>query len=56
MDFTGKRVLVTGSSRGIGQALARHFRSGGWAAVRNWLRHPVTSRVPQDVRPWSISR
>ncbi|MBT5435114.1 MAG: SDR family oxidoreductase [Alphaproteobacteria bacterium] len=29
MDFTGKRVLVTGSSRGIGQAAARAFHEAG---------------------------
>ena len=29
MEFAGKRVLVTGSTRGIGQALARRFLAGG---------------------------
>ena len=29
MDFTGKRVLVTGSSRGIGFAIARAFLKAG---------------------------
>ncbi len=29
MEFTGKRVLVTGSTRGIGHALARRFLDGG---------------------------
>ena len=29
MEFAGKRVLVTGSTRGIGQALARRFLDGG---------------------------
>jgi len=34
MDFSGKRVLVTGSSRGIGQATARLFcESGAQVAV-----------------------
>jgi NAD(P)-dependent dehydrogenase (short-subunit alcohol dehydrogenase family) len=33
MRFTGKRILVTGASRGIGQAIARAFRDeGGWVA------------------------
>ncbi len=29
MEFSGKRVLVTGSTRGIGQALARRFHEHG---------------------------
>lgn len=29
MDFTGKRILITGSSRGIGQAAARVFHDAG---------------------------
>ena len=34
MAFSGKRVLVTGSSRGIGQAVARQFfQSGAQVAV-----------------------
>jgi 3-oxoacyl-[acyl-carrier protein] reductase len=28
-DFTGKSVVVTGAARGIGEALARHFREAG---------------------------
>src|SRR3954471_15892952 len=29
MELAGKRVLVTGASRGIGQALAEHFTAAG---------------------------
>jgi NAD(P)-dependent dehydrogenase (short-subunit alcohol dehydrogenase family) len=29
MEFEGKRILVTGSTRGIGQSLARHFLDNG---------------------------
>ena len=28
-DFTGKRVLVAGGSRGIGRAIALHFAAAG---------------------------
>ena len=38
-DFTGKRVLVTGASHGIGFAVARAF-----AACRGRPRHPVEHR------------
>ena len=29
MDFTGKRVLITGSTMGIGYGAAEAFREGG---------------------------
>lgn len=32
--FDGKVVLVTGGSKGIGLACARHFVAGSWASAR----------------------
>ena len=32
MDFTDKRVLVTGASRGIGFEIAKNFLDGGSTA------------------------
>ena len=32
-EFDGKRVLVTGGTKGIGQAVAKRFRDGGAAAL-----------------------
>ena len=29
MDFSGKSILVTGSSSGIGAAIAKEFAAGG---------------------------
>ncbi len=42
MDFTGKRVLVTGSSRGIGFAIARAFVDAG-------ARVAISGRTDQSV-------
>ena len=42
MEFTAKRILITGSSRGIGQALARHFIAEG-------ARVAINGRSPEAV-------
>jgi 3-oxoacyl-[acyl-carrier protein] reductase len=40
MDFTGKVVLVTGSSRGIGAGLVRAFAARGATCVVNYIADP----------------
>ncbi len=39
-DFTGKVVLVTGSSRGIGAAIIKAFGKGGATCVVNYVTDP----------------
>src|SRR4051794_4043404 len=39
-DFTGKVVLVTGSSRGIGEAAIRAFAARGASCVVNYVDDP----------------
>lgn len=41
--FLGKNVLVTGSGRGIGQAIALHFATLGADLVINYFRHRVSA-------------
>ncbi|GIT48534.1 MAG: hypothetical protein Ct9H300mP14_04620 [Gammaproteobacteria bacterium] len=36
MAFSGKRILVPGSSRGIGYATAAHFLSTGARGAHQW--------------------
>jgi 3-oxoacyl-[acyl-carrier protein] reductase len=40
LDFTGKAVLVTGSSRGIGAELIKAFRARGANCVVNYVADP----------------
>lgn len=42
MEFANKRILITGSTRGIGQALARHFIGEGATVA-------INGRSPNDV-------
>jgi NAD(P)-dependent dehydrogenase (short-subunit alcohol dehydrogenase family) len=46
-EFAGKRVLVTGGTRGLGQAIVRRFKLAG-AKVATTARSPSTN-MPDDV-------
>ncbi|MFM8609588.1 MAG: SDR family oxidoreductase [Burkholderiaceae bacterium] len=51
MDFKGQVVLVTGSGRGIGAALARAFAAHGAAVVVHYRRDTASAEaVAQDCR------
>jgi glucose 1-dehydrogenase len=43
MNITGKRALVTGSSQGIGQAIAQRLAEEGCDVIVNYHSHPETA-------------
>lgn len=47
-DLTGKRCLITGSSRGIGFALARGLAGAGAEVILNG-RNPATIKKASEV-------
>lgn len=52
LPFAGKIVLVTGSGRGIGRAIALHFAQGGADVVINFFRN----RSPAEATCAAIAR
>ena len=50
-DFNGKAVLITGSSRGIGRAIALMLAEGGAEVVVNYNKSEAEARlVAQDIK------
>ena len=45
MNFTGKVVLVTGASRGIGAAIARAFAQEGALVIVNYLQNVAAAEA-----------
>ncbi|TMW58999.1 hypothetical protein Poli38472_007144 [Pythium oligandrum] len=48
-----KTVLITGSSRGIGLALAKQYQSDGWNVI-GAARNPSTAEKLQALKPYKV--
>lgn len=50
MDFTGKTVLVSGASRGIGEALVKAFAANGAAVIVSSRKQDSCEAVAESIR------
>ena len=49
-------ALVTGASRGIGQAIALELAQAGWAVIATATTQAGADRISQDLKPYSNCR
>ena len=49
-------ALVTGASRGIGQAIALELAQAGWAVIATATTQAGADRISQDLKPYSHCR
>ena len=55
MDFSGKTILVTGSTQGVGRAVAEHLANLGGNLILHGLNEDASAReaVPRGRQPGS---